>query len=143
MVELGDSCGCSIALSLRVFIEIALKPTLVGITSVISASMVNQDLFGRYKIDHIFLLGNLFDCSKYDSHIHKIFTGAIKEALAISNEEKEIEHKCFFLLRSARDIVQAELLNNTCLFESIINNGTICQLAKETYSLCFTSSCYQ
>lgn len=69
--------------------------------------------------------------------------GLIKEALIISNEEKEIESKCFFRLHSLQDIMKANVMSKRSfyLFDGI-GKGILCQVAKEAYSLCFTSHYY-
>lgn len=70
---------------------------MLNITFIISASLVNPDYFGNYKIYHVFIVGNLFDCA-HESLANATLTRAILQAALVSMEKKEIDVELFILL---------------------------------------------
>jgi hypothetical protein len=131
VIGIDKQCNCSLRLSIRNFIDTAFSPTMLNLTSIISASLVNLDYFVNYKIDHLFILGNLFDCAQ-ESLANAAFTKATLQAAEDNIERKEIDVKCFVSLNFRHKMIQPKLNSRPFFLESL-TKGILHQVAKETY----------
>jgi hypothetical protein len=131
LIGIDKQCNCSLRLSIRNFINTAFIPTMLNLTSIISASLVNLDYFRNYKIDHLFILGNLFDCAQ-ESLANAAFTKATLQAAEDNIERKEIDVKCFVSLNFRHKMIQPKLNSKPFFLESL-TKGILHQVAKETY----------
>lgn len=128
-------CSCSIALSIRDLIDIAVKPVFLDIASLVSASLVNLEQFGRYRVDYMFIMGNPFNCD-CDSPIYTLLQQEdIGTVLARSYEKKEINPRCFVLFKDFYDMIQPKIGEKHFLFGSF-NRGVLHQAVGDTYGLC-------
>jgi hypothetical protein len=59
-IRISDLCDCSILISLRNIIDISLRPIIQNITTDITASLTNTNLFEKYEVDFVFIIGNIF-----------------------------------------------------------------------------------
>jgi hypothetical protein len=136
VIGIDKHCNCSLRLSIRNLIDTAVSPTMLNLTSIISASLVNLDYFGNYKIDHLFILGSLFDCAQ-ESLANAAFTKATLQAAEDNIERKEIDVKCFVSLNFRHKMIQPKLNSKPFFLESL-TKGILHQVAKETYVVYIT-----
>jgi hypothetical protein len=132
-------CSCCISLSTRDIIDVAVVPAMLDLTTVISASIVNIDMFSHYKIPHLFILGNFVKPSCVDSSMNKLLSILLQNALEDSNIINEIEPKCYFAPESAdMPLTQAsEECTRSFLYRSF-RRGIFNQVSREGYGLVFS-----
>jgi hypothetical protein len=133
LIETSKKCRCSIQLSYRDIIDSALKPAIQNITSIVSAALVNPNLFGRYTVPNLFTIGNPLG-TPYNSVIHEAFTKLIQDALKDSNNNKELDPQSFVLLESVEDILMLKTSSLPYLCKSF-SKGVLRQVSRETYGI--------
>jgi hypothetical protein len=137
-IVLGKSCSqCSIKLSIRNIIEVALTPAILNIASMISSALVNPNIFGKYTVDHVFIIWkNLFDHggAALNMPISKILNQMIMEAIDDTNQLKEIEPKCI-VVSSPLQTLQPAKTGKTPFLLGSLNTGMLLQVASTTYGL--------
>jgi hypothetical protein len=133
VIETSKKCRCSVQLSYRDIIDSALKPTIQNITSIVSAALVNHNLFGRYTVPNLFTIGNPLG-TNYNSVIHEAFTKLIQDAFKDSNNNKELDPQSFVLLESVEDILMSKTSSRPYLCKSF-NKGVLRQVSRESYGL--------
>jgi hypothetical protein len=133
VIETSKKCRCSIQLSYRDIIDSALRPAIQNITSIISAALVNPNLFGRYTVPNVFIIGNPLGIP-YNSVIHEAFTKLIQDAFKDSNNNKELDPQSFVLLESVGDILMLKASSRPYLCKSF-SEGVLRQVSRESYGL--------
>jgi hypothetical protein len=133
VIETSKKCRCSIQLSYRDIIDSALKPAIQNITSIVSAALVNPNLFGRYTVPNLFTIGNPLG-TNYNSVIHEAFTKLIQDAFKDSNNNKEVDPQSFVLLESVEDILMLKTNSRPYLCKSF-SKGVLHQVSRESYGL--------
>jgi hypothetical protein len=133
VIETSKRCRCSIQLSYRDIIDSALKPAIQNITSIVSAALVNPNLFGRYTVPNLFTIGNPLG-TPYNSVIHLAFTKLIQDAFKDSNNNKELDPQSFVLLESIKDILMLKTSSQPYLCKSF-SKGVLRQVSRESYGL--------
>jgi hypothetical protein len=133
MIEISKKCRCNIQLSYRDIIDSALKPAIQNITSIVSAALVNPNLFGRYTVPNLFTIGNPLG-TNYNSVIHEAFTKLIQDAFKDSNNNKELDPQSFVLLESVEDILMLKTSSRPYLCKSF-SKGVLRQVSRESYGL--------
>jgi hypothetical protein len=133
VIETSKRCRCSIQLSYRDIIDSALKPAIQNITSIVSAALVNPNLFGRYTVPNLFTIGNPLG-TRYESVIHEAFTKLIQVAFKDSNNNKELDPQSFVLLESVEDILMLKTSSRSYLCKSF-SKGVLRQVSRESYKL--------
>lgn len=132
-IKLSHTCDCTFDLSLRTTIEVGLKPVVEGITDTIAASLTNDDLFGNYVVDYLFILTELFpfvyDCPNYTA-----FTRILKEAMDSSIQSKEKDTPAYVLEESLCQLMQPAIDQQPYMYDSFIT-GNLQQVSSETYAL--------
>ncbi|KAG2213114.1 hypothetical protein INT47_011263 [Mucor saturninus] len=118
-IKLSHTCDCTFDLSLRTTIEVGLKPVVEGITDTIAASLTNDDLFGNYVVDFLFILTELFpfvyDCPNYTA-----FTRILKEAMDSSIQSKEKDTPVYVLEESLCQLIQPAIDKQPFMYDSFI-----------------------
>jgi hypothetical protein len=132
-IETSKKCSCNIQLSYRDIIDSALKPAIQHITSIVSAALVNPNLFGRYTVPNLFTVGNPLG-TNYNSVIHEAFTKLIQDAFKDSNNNTELDPQCFVLLESVEDILMLKTSLRPYLCKSF-SKGVLRQVSRESYGL--------
>jgi hypothetical protein len=133
VIETSKKCRCSVQLSCRDIIDSALKPAIQNITSIVSAALVNPNLFGRYTVPNLFTIGNPLG-TPYNSVIHEAFTKIIQDAFKDSNNNKELDPQSFVLLESVADILMLKTSSRPYLHKSF-SKGVLRQVSRESYGL--------
>jgi hypothetical protein len=133
VIETSKICRCSIQLSCRDIIDNALKPAIQNITSIVSAALVNPNLFGRYTVPNLFTIGNPLG-TPYNSVIHEAFTKLIQDAFRDSNNNKELDPQSFVLLESVEDIPMLKASSRPYLCKSF-SKGVLRQVSRESYGI--------
>jgi hypothetical protein len=133
VIETSKKCRCSIQLSYRDIIDNALKPAIQNITSIVSAALVNPNLFGRYTVPNLFTIGNPLG-TPYNSVIHEAFIKLIQDAFKDSNNNKELDPQSFVLLESIEDILMLKTNSRPYLCKSF-SKGVLRQVSRESYGL--------
>jgi hypothetical protein len=133
VIETSETCRCNIQLSYRDIIVSALKPAIQNITSIVSAALVNPNLFGRYTVPNLFTIGNPLGTA-YNSVIYEAFTKLIQDAFKDSNNNKELDPQSFVLLESVEDILMLKTSSRPYLCKSF-SEGVLRQVSRETYGL--------
>lgn len=87
-INLGNTCECSIHVSLCNIIDTGLKLAIQNITTTIAASIANTDLFGKYEVDFLFILGNIFTIAP-SSPLYTTYIMILQEAFEGSIAMKE------------------------------------------------------
>jgi hypothetical protein len=133
VIETSKKCRCSVQLSYRDIIDSALKPAIQNVTSIVSAALVNRNLFGRYTVPNLFTIGNPLG-TPYNSVIHEAFTKLIQDAFKDSNNNKELDPQSFVLLESVEDILMLKTSSRPYLCKSF-SKGIPRQVSRESYGL--------
>lgn len=134
-IKLSKECKCRIELSIRDVLYVAFRPAINDIINTISSTLVNGVSFGKYYVEHQFILGNLFQLS-YDSPLHKKMTSMIQEELDDAVEYRELGLCCFALLKSIDQLLRPKIGNRHSLHE-VFHNGCLHQVSRENYGLDF------
>ncbi|GAA5795003.1 hypothetical protein HPULCUR_000354 [Helicostylum pulchrum] len=134
-IKLSKECKCRIDLSIRDILDVALRPVISDIINTISSTLVNGDLFGKYYVEHQFVLGNLFQLS-YNSPLHKKMTSMVQEELDDVVEYRELGLCSFALLKSIDQLLRPKIGNRHSLHE-VFHNGCLHQVSRENYGLDF------
>lgn len=102
MIQLNDDCGCRVCLTVTDIIEIAFKPILQTIASLMSASLINTNYFGSYKgIQYLF--GLIY--FNYNPQFQIILANILKSELDNFNEGQEIEAFCEVIPKLPKQIL--------------------------------------
>lgn len=133
IISINDTCECSINVTLRSIIDNGLNPILKNITTIIAGSVVNKNLFGYYTVDHLFVLGNIFNL-KQESLIFTKYINILQHKLVDSFELKEKFCKIFILKETLYQILQPIIEKKQYIYESFID-GIPDQVFTNTYIL--------
>lgn len=122
---------------MRDLIEVALTPTIKEITTVVSSALVNPELLGRFKINHVFiLLGNILHCN-YNSATHTLISKMIQSALDSSNRKKEIQPNCFYYTDTVESLIQPKIHQKLFSYDSV-KKGIPYPVSRESYGFCLS-----
>ncbi|KAI7867628.1 uncharacterized protein EV154DRAFT_582688 [Mucor mucedo] len=73
LLNISDKCSCQMVISLRLVIEKGLQPVIETTVTTMAATLTNYNLFGYYKMDYLFLLGDPFNLI-YGSPLYNVYT---------------------------------------------------------------------
>lgn len=103
------------------------------ITTMITATIENIELFKDYSVDYNFVLGNLFNIS-LDSQLYTVYVKLFQEALDKSIECKEKDLQGFVLSQSIHQLLQPIMHTKPYMYDSF-KFGILQQVSKETYGI--------
>lgn len=101
----------------------------------ISSSLKNQVLFGKFNVDYLFITGNLFELS-YNTLLSKTISSMIQEILDNCIEQKELDVSGYVLFKSTNEILRPKIGLRHPLHE-IFHKGCLHQVSHENYGLDF------
>ncbi|KAI7890889.1 uncharacterized protein EV154DRAFT_234782 [Mucor mucedo] len=145
-IEFEGNCAYQIDIPYRHIIDIAIEPILRNIATIIAASVVRSDHFQNYVVEHLFVLGTIFNTSR-GSDLDKACYLIMQKVLDDSINDKEKDYKGFVLQDPFHHMLNPDLkkqvdLDRTLetqkkaphLFE-VVSNGNLEQVARETYAI--------
>lgn len=135
---MNSNCSCNINLSMHDIIEIAFKPVIENITSIISSTLVNGRLFGKFHVKNLFILGDIFNIC-HESPLHQKMTRILQETADMSIEKKELGTYNFVMLKSIDCLFRPKIGDRHFLHESF-HKGCLHQVSRENYGLDFYST---
>lgn len=102
--------------------------------NIVSSALMNYDLFGKYKINHIFiLLGKFLGCN-HGSTASTLLTNMVKEALESTNLDKEIQPYSFYCTDTVESLTQPKMGKKVFSYETFFQ-GIIHQVSRGTYGI--------
>lgn len=135
MISVNTSCSCKIILSINTIFEVAFKPIIENVVSIISSTLVNEAIFGKYLVKTQFILGDFF--SKYrNTLLRQKIESTLQTASDIGIEKKELGTISFVLLESKNYLLQPEIGDHHFLHD-IFCKGCLHQVSHENYGLDF------
>ncbi|KAG2208759.1 hypothetical protein INT47_007858 [Mucor saturninus] len=134
--NVNKKCSCHMVMSLRLVIEKGLQQVLESIVRTIAATLANYDLFGNYKTDHIFVLGDPFNLS-YDSHFYAVYTTILQRAMDEGIKSKGKDTQAFVMKDSLDQLLYLFKIIKPHMFDRFIK-GTLCMVPGNTYGIGFS-----
>lgn len=132
-IKIGLTCHCKFNLSLRNTIELGLKPVLESVTRTIAATLTNDDFFGKYAVEYLFILNEFFPFA-YNSPNYKAFIRVFQEAIDSGIQSKEKDTPTFVLEESLCQLMQPAMNQQPYMYDSFIT-GNLQQVSSGTYAL--------
>ncbi|KAG2210910.1 hypothetical protein INT47_000064 [Mucor saturninus] len=141
-IKFEGNCAYQIDISYQHIIDIAIEPILRNIATIIAASVVRSDHFQDYVVEHLFVLGTIFNTSR-GSDLDKACYLIMQKVLDDSINDKEKDYKGFVLQDPFHHMLNPDLkkqvdldrtLETPHLFE-VVSNGNLEQVARETYAI--------
>ncbi|KAG2199462.1 hypothetical protein INT47_011574 [Mucor saturninus] len=124
-IQISDSCMCSVQLSTRDIIEIALKPLMRNIANTVSSSLVNKSMFGNYTT-----ISYLFASVYFKYGPEFTLESILAEELKNSIELKEVGTQSYTMLNSFHHLL--EVGQRPYSYTSFLM-GRLHQVSNETY----------
>ncbi|KAI7891461.1 uncharacterized protein EV154DRAFT_224909 [Mucor mucedo] len=137
-LDINTKCGCSISIFLRDIIEVGLMSVIEGITTDILASLDNEELFGNYVPNYIFVFGDPFNLAQ-GSKIHIAYTMIMQKSVddVVYMEEKDT--MIFVLRESIFELLETFLTGKKPYMFDRFVTGTLCQVSSNTYGMRITN----
>ncbi|KAI7891700.1 uncharacterized protein EV154DRAFT_506933 [Mucor mucedo] len=132
-LSISNKCTCSISVSLRDCIEVALVSVIENMATVIAASLTNKRLYGKYAANYIFVFGDPFNVF-YGSVIHTIYTMLMQKTIDDAVQFKEKDTITFALGESLYQLLKPVTHTKPHMLEHFIT-GKLCRVSSETYAL--------
>ncbi|KAI7893681.1 uncharacterized protein EV154DRAFT_501185 [Mucor mucedo] len=140
-LNINNNCTCLVRISLRLITEISLQPVIKRIVTTIAGSLTNYDLFGNYKTDYLFVLGDPFNLS-YNSPFYTVYTTIIQRAMDDGIQSKGKDTQAFVMKDSLSQLLDMFKMIKPHMFGRFIN-GTLCQVPNNTYGVrLYSQRCY-
>ncbi|KAI7893682.1 uncharacterized protein EV154DRAFT_501190 [Mucor mucedo] len=133
--NVNKKCSCHMVISLRLAIEKGLQPVIESIVKTIAATLTNYDIFGNYKTDYVFVLGDPFNLS-YGSPLYAVYTTILQRAMDDGIHSKRKDAQAFVMKDSLDQLLHLFKSIKPHMFDRFIN-GTLCQVPSSTYGLRF------
>jgi hypothetical protein len=135
-IPLSKSCDCKLHLRHRDIVNIAIKPTIESVVSLMTAAIANLDLFGLYWIEHIFVTFN-YTRSVFHRSYKQLIKHALQRFFKVSLKKKSLKIPYTIFPESEGGIMRPLLNEKFILADSFIY-GNILQASSETYGFQFT-----
>ncbi|KAI7888094.1 uncharacterized protein EV154DRAFT_321733 [Mucor mucedo] len=137
-LNINTKCGCSISIFLRDIIKVGLMSVIEGITTGITASLTNKEIFGNCVPICIFVFGDPFNLGQ-GSKIHIAYTMIMQKAIDDGVYIKEKDTKTFVLRESIFQLLETSLSGKKPYMFDRFVTGTLCKVSSNTYGIRFSS----
>ncbi|KAI7876466.1 uncharacterized protein EV154DRAFT_65612 [Mucor mucedo] len=135
IIPVNSCCSCTIILSINAIFEVAFKPIIEDVASVISSALADELIFGKYIVKTQFILGDFFSIYGNPSLRQKI-ESALQTASDTGTEKKELGTINFVLLQPTNYHLKPEL-GYPHFLHDIFHKGCLHQVSHENYGLDF------
>lgn len=133
-IPLNSTCDCAIILSVRDILTIAFKPVFQNIASIISASLLNTNIFGYYtNITHNFILIHFNRNPKFQT----VLSNLLSEEIDNFNDRQEIDVDCLIIPKLSDQIIQYSVKHKPYM-SKCFEIGNLYQASNETYGFLIT-----
>ncbi|KAI8056478.1 hypothetical protein BDF21DRAFT_430903 [Thamnidium elegans] len=129
IIHFSSNCDCKVHLSVRDLIDMAFKPVIRNVVTILSGTLVNTSLF-RYYTD----IQYLFVLIYFNSNLQfqKILVELLKNESDISLEEKEMDTCCLIIPDLPYDFLQPITHRRARLYKKF-RTGKLQQISSEGY----------
>lgn len=135
-IRISDLCDCSILISLRNIIDIGLRPIIQNITTDITASLTNTNLFEKYEVHFVFIIGNIFALS-YNSPIYIAYTMIIQDEIDLSIELKEKDKQGFIFQEGFCQLLQPNMHEKPYMYDSFFYRKSTSSINRNVWNIYF------
>lgn len=132
-IMLGEECGCSIYVTARNIIEMGVKSVLQKMTTKIAASLTNINLFGKYEVNFVFIMGDIFNLER-NPIMHTIYRRLLQEAYNESIAMKGKDASGFIIQKDIFQLLQPIKTKKPFMYDSF-TIGSLYLTARETYGM--------
>lgn len=136
-LKFNDKCACTTTISLRNIMEIGMKSVIENIATITTTSLTNKELFGNYKVDYLFVLGDPFNLS-HGSQIYNAYSLITQQVIGDDIHLKERNILPFVLRESIFTLLESVKSQKPYMYERFVT-GTLCQVSNQTYAVRFPS----
>lgn len=130
-----NDCTCNFSLTLRIIIELGLRPVMYNIATIVSASLTNKELFKYYEVDYIFMLGDPFNLY-YNLPMYNAYIVLLQQLIRIAIELKEKDTQGFVIQESLSDLIRPLTLNKPFMYSNFFK-GNLHQVLNDTFAVRF------
>ncbi|KAG2209182.1 hypothetical protein INT47_005474 [Mucor saturninus] len=136
-IMLGEECGCSIHVTARNIIEMGVKSVLQKMTTKIAASLTNINLFGKYEVNFVFIMGDIFNLER-NPIMYTIYGQLLQEAYNESIAMKGKDASGFIIQKDIFQLLQPIMAKKPFMYDSF-TIGSLYLTARETYGMYVSS----
>ncbi|KAI9359865.1 hypothetical protein BD770DRAFT_471686 [Pilaira anomala] len=131
LVQMNTFCLCKVCLTEKDIIEIAFKPMLQEIASLVSASLINKNLFGNYT--DIQYLVNFMHFNN-NTQLKNTLTCMLNDELDCLNLDRGVDLHSLTLPESPNQLLQPILFQRPFLYRQF-QFGTLKQVVSDNYAI--------
>lgn len=130
IIQLGSNCNCSVHLSFYDIIDFAFRPTLENMINILSASLINTNLFGNFmEIQHIFCLIHFNNNPRFQKVLVDLLAKESKDYIEIKN---------FFIIPDFPNQLSLPIVQRKPFLHECFTIGNLHQVSRETYGFSVT-----
>lgn len=131
-ILIDKNCNCTLHITYRMLIEIALKPVISNIANIISSTLASNDLFGLYGVAVLIIT------SKSKEIASNMYDSILKESIYRHLKVHQKRPAVFF---SQEEVIDCKTLGNWISdVKQIFGRGSYLQLSDTRYMIRFRSN---
>ncbi|KAI8087260.1 hypothetical protein BDF21DRAFT_414035 [Thamnidium elegans] len=136
IVQLSISCNCKVCLTVNDIIEISFQPVLQNITSLLSASLINKEFFGKYwNIKYVFQLIHF----NYNTQLQDAVIKMLKEITEDITTEQEVDTPHYVIPKILDQRLRPVLQQRTFLYKEF-QVGALHHVYSDSYAVKFNKA---
>ena len=124
-ISTNINCKCALNISYRMLIELALKPAITNIATVIISTLASNDLFGLYGVSALIIINESKNIALNRCNI------ILKEAIL---KRLQVHQKRLVVFHGEKELVACKLLGNWVTdVKQILGRGSYVQVSSTSY----------
>lgn len=132
-INISTSCSCRVCLVIDDLVEICFRPVIQNLISLVSSSLVNRELFGRYRhIQYIFYL----ICFNYNPHFQPILIKILQDETDQFMYEQGMDLPHYIIPKLSNQLLQPVLRQRPLSYKGFLV-GFLQHICSENYGFGF------